>query len=69
MGFQRCLAGSFAAQRLYKGNRRNPSPRRYLILVGVYNRYVYIGQHEHRGHTVCLRYMIVDQTLSVCRVL
>ena len=60
MGLQRCLAGSFVALRLYKGNRRNLSPRCYLILVWVYNRYVYIGQHKHRGHTVCLRSMIVD---------
>ena len=60
MGLHRCLVGPFVVQRFYKGNRRNPSPRRYLILVWVYKRYVYIRQQEHRGHTVCLGYMIVD---------
>ena len=52
--------GPLLCNGLIRGNRRNPSPRRYYILVRVYKRYVYIRQQEHRGHTVCLRYMIVD---------
>ena len=61
MGLHRCLVGPFFAQWSYKGDSpQSISLRRYSFLVWVYKRYVYIRQQEHRGHTVCLRFVIAD---------
>ena len=59
-GPHRFLVGPFVVLRPNKG-KPSKSVSQALLHSGLgINPYVYIRQQEHRGHTVCLGFMIVD---------